>query len=81
MDPLQDFKVFGDPDSVVDELISHLDHGDPTFKLGHASVYSLPEKTTRGKVYAPNAKPYQRQKDVRRSWMPMIISHAVEERW
>jgi hypothetical protein len=74
-------KAYGNSGSIVDELISRLDHDDPLYKSDNASVYSMLEEATRGTVYASTVKPYGRRKDGRSAWNSMVSSHAGNDKW
>jgi hypothetical protein len=80
-DPLLPGKAFGSSSSILDELISRLNHDDPLFKSDNASVYSMLEESTRGTVYASTVKPYGRRKDGRSAWLSMVSSHAGQDKW
>ena len=80
-DPLQLGFSYGQSDSVLEEIIARLDHANPLFKSGNASVYSTMEEAAQGTVYAPTIKPYTRKKDGRAAYKFMVSSHAGQEKW
>lgn len=80
-DPLEAGKAYGASGSILDELISRLDHTDPLYKSGNALVYSMLEEATRSTIYASTVKPFTRTKDGRGAWLSMLSSHAGKEKW
>ena len=58
-------KAYGASNSVLDELIKHLNHYDPLYKSDNVMVYSMLEEATCGTIYATTIKPFSRSKDGR----------------
>ena len=80
-DPLQLGFSYGQSDSVLEEIIARLDHANPLFKSGNASVYSTMEEAAQGTVYAPTIKPYARKKDGRAAWKSIFSSNDSRDKW
>ena len=80
-DPLDFGNCFGRSGSVLEELISRLNHTDPLYRTDNALVYSLLDEAMRGTIYAPTIKPFARTKNGRDAWYAIIRSHAGDDKW
>ena len=80
-DPLISGRAFGASGSILDEMISRLNHTDPLYKSDNNLVYSLLDEATRGTIYAPTIEPFARAKNGRDTWNAIVSSHAGEDKW
>ena len=80
-DPLVAVYSYGASVSVLDEMISRLEHTDILYKSDNAMVYSIIEEATLGSIYAKTIKPYAQSKDGRSTWESMVYSHSVQDKW
>ena len=80
-DPLGPGQAFGVSGSVLEELISRLNHTDPLFRSDNSLVYSLLDEATRNTIYAPTIKPFARAKNGRDAWLAIVSSHAGNDKW
>ena len=80
-DPIKLGCSYGRSYSVLEEIISNLDHVNPLNKSNNDSVYSMMEEASRGNVYAPTINPYARNKNGRAAWKAMVSSCTVQDKW
>ena len=80
-DPLIAGQAFGASGSVLEELITRLNHTDPLFRTDNSLVYSLLDEATRNTIYAPTIKPFSRTKNGRAAWEAILVSHVGDDKW
>ena len=80
-DPLLPGCSYGASGSVMEELISRLNHTDSLYQTDNALVFSLLDEATRNTIYYPTIKPFARAKDGRGAWNALIASHAGDDKW
>ena len=67
--------------SVEAELIARASHAHALFRSDNKLVYHFLEEATRGTIYAPSLKPFQRAKNGRGAWNALISQYAGEDKW
>ena len=67
--------------SVEEELIARASHGHALFRSDNKQVYHFLEEATRGTIYAPSLKPFQRPKNGRGAWLALVAQYAGEDKW
>jgi hypothetical protein len=67
--------------SIETDLIYHASHGHPLFRGDNQAMYYKLEEATRGTIYAPSIKPFQKSKDGRGAWFAVVNQYAGKDKW
>ena len=67
--------------SLKGELISHLSHTHPMFRVDNEMVYDHLEVATRSTINTASIKPFLRTKNGRAAYQALISQHAGEDKW
>ena len=81
-DPLVSGQAFGSSGSVLEELISCLNHINSLLQTDNSPVYSLLDEATCNTIYAPTIKPFSRTKNgSAAAWEAIIVLLVGDNKW
>ena len=80
-DPFKQRKLYGNSESILDDLVTRCSHIHPLFKTDNNKVYKLLAEATLGTQYATTVTTFSRRKDGRAAYLALINSHVGGDKW